>query len=161
MNVEQLIIAGKASKAAASAPAKKAAAPAKAAAKPAAKGKATAKAPASPFKYRIITGRPASGAALQAFTAAWMEMAGLMAGKAAEKRVLAYVAGDTAISFHVKNGRFQLKDGKVSLTAGGREHFKAREIDADEKKAWINILKTGKADGQRIKNQHCIDAIPA
>lgn len=131
--------------------------------------KATAKKPASVqpktvkpsarvFKYGIVTGRPGSGAALYAYTQAWLEMAGLDKGKAISRKEAEQVAGYTAIAYHIREGRMVEKDGKVSITAGGKIHFKARadKIDSDDKKGWQTVLRTGKPDGRVIKNAACI-----
>lgn len=110
------------------------------------------------FKFGIITGRPVSGTNLFAYTAAWLEMSGLNKGKSENRRTLENIAGATAISYHIKNGRMIEKDGKVSLSEGGKIHFAARKdsIDTEAKDGWIKILKTGKADNKLIKNQACL-----
>lgn len=128
----------------------------KTAAKPAAK---VAAKDVQPFKYFLITGRPAAGASLQAFTAAWFAMAGIDQGKAFDKGIAVKVAGATAIAYHVKTGRMVEKDGQIKLSEGGKIHFAARTIDERLKAVWTKVLKTGKPDGTLIKNANCIGKI--
>lgn len=110
------------------------------------------------FQYRIVTGRPASGTALYAYTQAWLEIAGLDKGKSVDRRDAEAAAGYTAIAYHVRTGRMQESEGRVSITAGGKLHFKSRadRINRDDVEGWKAILRTGKADGRLIKNQACI-----
>lgn len=134
----------------------------RAAAKPAAKkatATKTARKPVSKIKHFLVTGRPVSGANLQAFTAAWMSLTGMDKGKAVEKALIEKVAGATAIAYHVKTGRLQNKDGLLSLTDGGKLHFQARQPEEETVKAWQSILTTGKPDGKMIKNAAMIAAI--
>ena len=122
----------------------------------------TAKPAARVFKYGIVTGRPGSGAALYAYTQAWIEIAGLDKGKAIARKDAEAVAGYTAIAYHIREGRMIEKDGKVSITAGGKLHFQARaeKINSDDKAGWQAILRTGKPDGRLIKNAAMIRPLP-
>ena len=139
---------------------KKATAAKKATRKPATKKAAqpkTAKPVTRTFKYQIVTGRPGSGYNLFAFTQAWLEMAGLDKGKAISRKDAETAAGYTAIAYHVKTGRMVEKDGKISLTAGGKDHFAKRTENVEREfiDAWKTLLKTGKAQAQlNIKQNH-------
>ncbi len=138
----------------------KAAAPVKSA-KPA-KAKAQ-KVSATAAKFFIHQGtRPASGKLLQAHTEAALQFFGMYDGAQVAKKELVKVMGATAVAYHLGNATRNMADtdGKISLTAIGRGTFTARQAGLDEKAtaAYLSILKTGKADGNFVKNQALIFA---
>lgn len=140
---------------------------AKDAAKPAAKdgkkapAKAKATASGKQALYFIATGRPASGAALQAHTQAFMQIYGMLKGQGAPLKAAQRVMGATAVNYHKTNARFEVRDGKVFLTGAGVNHFAARQgaIDGALVAVYVAILTTGKADGNVVKAQANIAAI--
>lgn len=130
--------------------------------KPVAKAAPAApKAKASPITHALVTGRPTSGARLFAFTAAWMGLTGFDKGLPVDKAHVQAVAGNTAVAHHIGEGRFAMKEGKLVLTAGGREHFAKRKdaIDPQVVRAFQTVMTTGRPDGAEVKNKDCIRAL--
>lgn len=170
--VEAVAVAEKAKRPTRAKPAAEKATPAKAAKAPAVKSakptkatkKATAqKVSATAAKYFIHQGtRPASGKLLQAHTEAALQFFGMYDGAQVAKKELVKVMGATAVAYHLGNATRNMIDteGKISLTAIGRGTFTARQAGLDEKAtaAYLSILKTGKADGNYVKNQDLIFA---
>lgn len=132
-------------------------APAKAkTAKPAAKqGQATKVKASQAAAYSILPQfRPKAGKGLQAHTEAALQLFGLYKkGAKVARRTLSETIGDTAISYHIKNGSFESPEqGVVGLTEMGREAFKARvaNLDADLVAEFAALFTTGKA-GDKVR----------
>ena len=125
-------------------------------AKPAAKQSQATKVKASQAAaYSILPQfRPKAGKGLQAHTEAALQLFGLYKkGAKVARRALSETIGDTAISYHVKNGSFESPEqGVISLTEMGREAFKARvaNIDADLVAEFAALFNTGKA-GDKVR----------
>ena len=125
-------------------------------AKPAAKQAQASKAkPSQAAAYSILPQfRPKAGKGLQAHTEAALQLFGLYKkGAKVARRTLSEVIGDTAISYHIKNGSFESPEqGVVALTDMGREAFKARvaNLDADLVAEFSALFNTGKA-GDKVR----------
>lgn len=133
-------------------------APAKAkTSKPASKQTQAAKVNASQAAaYSILPQfRPKAGKGLQAHTEAALQLFGLYKkGAKVARRTLSEVIGDTAISYHIKNGSFESPEqGVVGLTDMGREAFKARvaNLDADLVAEFAALFTTGRA-GDKVRS---------
>jgi hypothetical protein len=70
--------------------------------------------------------RPTAGKALWAFTDRWLDENGLYDGKSIDKALATHIAGATAVRYHLAQGNFQERDGRMTLTADGRAHFLKR-----------------------------------
>ena len=130
--------------------------PVKAASKPAAK---------SGIKFVIKPAfRPGSGRNLASFTAAWMELSGMVGGAPVPSALVRRIAGDTALSHHKRLGNFEATPDGVKLTEQGEFHFGElapnRNIKTDPEmvKAYKSVMATGKPDGTIIKNVAGIEA---
>ncbi len=136
---------------------------AKTATKPATKV-ATVKAAGSKanvIKYGVHNGfRPGSGAALFAYTQAWLQGSGLLAGGSISKDAATKIAGATAIAYHAGAKRFAIsKDGQLTLTASGLAFFNARSTDKETVEAYLSSFKTGKPHDKGIKQEAAFMAI--
>ena len=104
--------------------------------------------------------RPKAGRSLFAFTQAWLELSGMMNGARVSAKVLKQITGDTAVSYHTKNGNFAQDSGAIELTLKGNNFFTERMIgnQYDEKTldTFKDILTTGKIDGVMVKAQSAI-----
>lgn len=125
-------------------------------AKPAGKQAQASKAkPSQAAAYSILPQfRPKAGKGLQAHTEAALQLLGMYKkGAKVARRTLSEVIGDTAISYHIKNGSFESPEqGVVGLTEMGREAFKARvaNLDADLVAEFAALFTTGKA-GDKVR----------
>lgn len=125
-------------------------------AKPAGKQAQAAKVKASQAAaYSILPQfRPKAGKGLQAHTEAALQLFGLYKkGAKVARRALSETIGDTAISYHIKNGSFESPEqGVVGLTEMGREAFKARvaNLDAELVAEFAALFTTGKA-GDKVR----------
>ena len=141
----------------------------KAVAKPAAK-KASAAKPRTVRKAKAVTApvravafhiedyaRPKAGAPLFAFTAAWLSLTGMASGKAAIRADLVKIAGETAVTYHTKNGNFEKTDKGLVMTDKGNAFFAARAIDPQMLAAYETVMTTGE-EGEKagIKNPAAI-----
>lgn len=141
--------------------AKKTAKPAaakKAVAKPRTVRKAKAVAPVKAVAFHIEDyARPKAGAPLFAFTAAWLTLTGMASGKPAIRADLVKIAGETAVTYHTKNGNFEKTDKGLAITAKGRAFFAARTVDPQLLEAYETVMTTGQ-DGDKagIKNPAAI-----
>jgi len=147
-----------------------AAKPAKAASKPKVEKSAAKAAPAKPAAkqaqaskvkpsqaaaYSILPQmRPKAGRTLKAHTEAAFRLLGLgKKGAKVQRAILSRVIGDTAISYHVKNGSFESPEqGVITMTDMGREAFKARVegLDAELIAEFLTLFQTGKV-GEKVK----------
>lgn len=141
------------------APVAKAAPKAKPAAKPAAKIAASAKPAAKPVKHPINFMVRGNGAAkLFAYTAAWLDLSGLIYG-AEFPADLVKALGGSALAYHTKERNFTVAQGMAKLTAKGLEHFQSREekeeaagrFDPCDKEDYKLMMQHGFADGRLIK----------
>lgn len=131
-------------------------APAKAkTAKPAAKQAQATKVKASQAAaYSILPQmRPKAGRVLQAHTEAAIRLLGMYKkGAKVQRAALSRVVGDTAISYHIKNGSFESPEqGLIAFTDMGREAFAARVPGLDEGliSEFLALFQTGKA-GEKV-----------
>lgn len=101
--------------------------------------------------------RPKAGASLMAFTAAWMNLTGMIDGTPVVRADMVKIAGETAVTYHTKNGNFEKTDKGLAITAKGRAFFAAREIDPQLLAAYETVLMTGQ-DGEKagVKNPAAI-----
>lgn len=114
------------------------------------------KAKAAPHKVTSAVGapafavgqgcRPVAGSRLVAYTAAWLSMFALDAGKSAPRSALVKVAGSTAVAYHIRMGNMIQTAAGIELTAKGKSVFGARAVDAEIKAGFIRVLKSGEAD---------------
>lgn len=106
--------------------------------------------------------RPKAGHRLYAFTHAWLSLSGMASGKPYSKQQAIKVAGRTAITYHLGAERFKEKDGMLILTPAGQAFFgEHRSNEASHVQAWVDILRTGKPDGNFIKNPDTLRKIEA
>lgn len=101
--------------------------------------------------------RPKAGNTLFAFTAAWLNLTGMAAGKPAIRAELVKVAGETAVTYHTKNGNFEKTDKGLVMTEKGFAFFAARTVDPQLLEAYETVMTTGQ-DGDKagIKNPAAI-----
>jgi hypothetical protein len=71
-------------------------------------------------------GRPTSGHALFRFTEEWIDRHGLYEGRDMPKVDAVKIAGRTAIFYHLREGNFVEREGRLALTAKGKTHFANR-----------------------------------
>ncbi len=127
-------------------------------AKPRTVRKAKAVAPVRAVAFHIEDyARPKAGAPLFAFTAAWLSLTGMASGKAAIRADLVKIAGETAVTYHTKNGNFEKTDKSLVMTDKGNAFFAARAIDPQLLAAYETVLMTGQ-DGEKagVKNPAAI-----
>lgn len=120
------------------------------ASKPAEQPQTQQQAPAQalPIAYGIADyARPKAGAALFAHTRAFLELSGIIEGKAYPKAKATQVIGATAVKYHSANGNLaQTADG-LTLTEKGKAFFAARgETDKELHAAFVKVLTTGQLD---------------
>lgn len=72
------------------------------------------------------TQRPTSGYALFRFTDEWITRNGMYDGRDMSKVDAIKTAGRTTISYHLREGNFVEREGKIALTAKGKAHFAKR-----------------------------------
>ncbi len=70
--------------------------------------------------------RPTSGKALFRFTEEWLTSNGLYEGRDMSKADAVSIAGRTAIAYHLREGNFVERDGRIALTDKGHSHFSKR-----------------------------------
>lgn len=131
----------------------------KAAAKPRTVRKAqTVAAPVKSVAFHIEDyARPKAGASLFAFTAAWLTLTGMAEGKPAARANLVKIAGETAITYHTKNGNFAKTDKGLVMTEKGLAFFAARAIDPALYAAFETVMTTGEEGAKAgIKNAAAI-----
>jgi hypothetical protein len=88
-----------------------------------------------------------SGGRLEAFTAAWLDLTGLNAGKAIAKDQLAKVSGPRAIAYHIGLKNIEKTVDGLKLTEKGQMFFAARtKIDPQLVEAYKAVLATGKVE---------------
>ena len=103
-------------------------------------------APALTLTHVVRDGfRPVSGSLLFAYTAAWMALSGMSAGKPVAGSLIGKVAGSTARKYHTeKTGAFsEDAAGNVTLTDAGRALFAKRKPDPRHVEAFTGVLSTG------------------
>ena len=122
-----------------------------------------AKQPVSAINAKFIIqdfARPKAGRQLLAFTEAWLQLSGLVNGRACDAKALRTIAGDTAIGYHTRNGNFQRDGNALTLSGKGSEFFAQRILstayDAKDTDAFKAMMQSGKIDGNLIKNQSAI-----
>jgi len=125
------------------------------------KGRQTRKAPQKALNFLVASsGRPSSGGLLYAFTKAWMILLGMDTGAAYPKKTIATIAGDTAVSYHIKQGNFVMTEKGLELSSFGKRLFidgvvndgqPRRNIDASLVEAWQEVMVEGKTNSV-IKN---------
>lgn len=71
-------------------------------------------------------GRPTSGLALFRFTEEWISRNGLYEGRDMAKADAVNIAGLSAISYHLREGNFSEREGRIALTPKGMAHFAKR-----------------------------------
>lgn len=136
----------------------------KGAAKPAAAAKTTTKgakpaaaakpaAVKTPLHYVKDSFRPGSGAALFAYTMAWLQESGLIDGGDIARADALKFAGATAVQYHTKNGRFLDKGGRLSLNpaTNAANFFADRRHETETREAFRAMMRTGQPDGKLIK----------
>lgn len=140
----------------------------KVAAKPAAKKVAPTvkrtvrKAPANQVKFVVMDGaRPTAGNRLAGFTAAWLNLTGIMKGNAVQRATLVKIAGETAIAYHTRNGNFEKTETGLKLSEKGAMFFELRgDIAPDYRAAFEVIMSTGKLDERsEVKNPKLITKV--
>jgi hypothetical protein len=129
-----------------------AAKPAKTTTKPAKTTPAAAAKPA-PLHYIKDSFRPGSGAALFAYTMAWLQESGLIDGGDISRSDALKFAGATAVGYHTKNGRFLDKGGRISLNpaTNAANFFADRRHETETREAFRAMMRTGQPDGKLIK----------
>lgn len=109
--------------------------------------------------------RPNAGRQLFAFTQAWLELSGLIKGAAVDEKLLATVAGHTALPYHRKQGNIEMTTKGYALTAKGKAAFAERGVkglyDAATVEVYKGIMTSGKADGRIVKSLREIVKIAA
>lgn len=109
----------------------------------------------NPIKFLV---RGSGATALFAYTAAWLDLSGLIYG--AEYPVEHVKAlGGSALTYHTKQGNFVVAQGMAKLTAKGLEHFRSREekeesagrFDPCDKEDYKLMMVHGFADKRLIK----------
>lgn len=110
----------------------------------------------------ILSGaaRPSAGTRLASHTAAVLSLTGMIDGEtripAAELRQL---IGETAFGYHARKGNFDRSAEGVKLSDEGVLHFIQRPsivADPEMTAAYETILRTGKPDGNMVKNAEFI-----
>ena len=126
--------------------------PAAKTAKPAAKTAAKPAAVKAPLHYVKDSFRPGSGAALFAYTMAWLQESGLIDGGDIARADAVKFAGATAIGYHTgKTGRMEDKGGRIKLSATGANFFADRRHSTEDREAFRVMMRTGQPDGKLIK----------
>lgn len=138
------------------------AAPRKATTAEKAANKAAASKYESPVKFVV---RGSGATKLFAHTAAWLELTGLIHGKAAPLDLVKELGG-SAYTYHFKQGNFTAPlGGMVELTAKGLNHFGNREeggnrigqkFDPIDKEDYILMMREGLNDERLIKDASAI-----
>jgi hypothetical protein len=96
--------------------------------------------------------RPGSGAALFAYTMAWLQESGLIDGGDIARADAVKFAGATAIGYHTgKTGRMVDAGGRVKLSATGANFFADRRHSTEDREAFRAMMRTGQPDGKLIK----------
>lgn len=136
-------------------------------AKPAAKTAAKktmkpAAAPGAKFFLRDGGARPGSGRLLFAYTAAWLQEAGLVDGGSISREDAVKFAGATAVTYHTtKTNWMHDKGGRITLTNEGANKFFDRAHSEQDRETYREIIRTGKPDGKLVKNQTAIGTLQA
>lgn len=112
-------------------------------------------------KYSIVDfARPKAGNTLFAFTSAWLELTGLSNGGAMARTRLVQIAGETAITYHTKNGNLAKTESGLTLSDKGQMFFATRtEIDPQVKAAFVDVLANGTVNDLVIRNAKAIVAL--
>jgi len=79
-----------------------------------------------PSEKQPAAERPTSGYALFRYTEEWLTRYGMYTGGDISKVDAVKIAGRTAISYHLREGNFVERDGRIGLTAKGKLHFMKR-----------------------------------
>lgn len=117
-------------------------------------------APAYAMNFVITAGaRPEKNPYLFAHTEAFFVCSGFYDGKAIDRAVLVDIVGSSAVSHHTKQGNFEATTEGYKLTEQGRANFKKRKPDPKYVAQYAQIMTTGQADGERVKNQGFIRAV--
>lgn len=132
-----------------------AAKPAKTTTKPAKTAPAAAKPAAAkpaPLHYIKDSFRPGSGAALFAYTMAWLQESGLIDGGDIARADAVKFAGATAIGYHTgKTGRMIDNGGRIKLSPTGANFFADRRHSTEDREAFRAMMRSGTPDGKLIK----------
>jgi hypothetical protein len=105
--------------------------------------------------------RPSAGSALASYTAAWLELSGMIAGHMVPAATVRAIAGDTAFAYHTKAGRFTRTAEGVKLSDEGVLHFLSRTKitpDPEMTKAYLATMSTGETSAM-VKNPEFIKPI--
>lgn len=112
----------------------------------------TAPAVKAPLHYIKDSFRPGSGAALFAYTMAWLQESGLIDGGDIARADAVKFAGATAVQYHTKNtGRMIDNGGRVKLSPTGANFFADRRHSTEDREAFRAMMRTGQPDGKLIK----------
>ena len=132
---------------------------------------AVGKAKAAPRKVTSTVGapafavgqgcRPVAGVRLYAYTAAWLSMFSLDAGKSAPRAAVVKVAGSTAVAYHIRNGNMIQTAAGLELTPKGKSVFGARAIDEEIKAGFMSVFKSGEPNKIAQVNKTQIVAVAA
>lgn len=118
------------------------------------------KSPAKPVIGRIVRkaplrfyvedyARPSAGAALFAYTRAWMELTNIDKVAVPHERVVR-IAGQRAVKYHTDNGNFERTPKGLILSAKGKRFFAARDakelMDPEAHAAYVETMTRGRTN---------------
>ena len=110
--------------------------------------------------------RGGNAAKLFAHTAAWLELSGLIHGKAAPADLIKDLGG-SALSYHTKQGNMAQSQGLVTLTGKGMDKFKARQEGGhgayaqEDMEHYMLMMMAGEKDDRLVKSAGAIKRLAA
>lgn len=116
---------------------------------------------AQQYKDIEFSVRGGNAAKLFAHTAAWLELSGLIHGKAAPVELIKELGG-SALSYHTKQGNMQQSQGFVTLTSKGMDKFKARQQGGhgaylqEDMEHYMLMIMSGVKDDRLVKSEGAI-----
>lgn len=113
------------------------------------------------IKFALTNGaRPSAGNRLFAYTMAWLGESGMLTnGTAVARAQLSKIAGATAIAYHLQKGNIEATDAGIVLTERGFSYFLQRGHDPKAVEVYADIMRTGKPDGDFVKNAEFITSV--
>ncbi|TSD56429.1 phage holin family protein [Variovorax sp. KBS0712] len=94
--------------------------------------------------------RPTAGKALFSYTDAWMTVTKMFAGGTMSREQMKRIAGEKMVSYHLKQGNLEVRDGAIALSSKGYTHFifrkvsgHAQSVDPDQVAGWVRFFSTG------------------
>lgn len=94
--------------------------------------------------------RPTAGKALFSYTDAWMTVTKMFIGGTMSREQMKRIAGEKMVSYHLKQGNLEVRDGAIALSRKGCTHFISRKasghaqsVDPNQVAVWVRFFSTG------------------